>query len=531
MRVFAYTRVSSADQTRGASLGDQTGRIEQWLRENDHSLIANYSEHGSGGSAKNRKTFTQMMLDLSSIRPEVLIVDSADRFTRNTLDGGRWVSHITDLGVGLAIIEHDEGRLLDMRTHADRAFVANAFLIADAERDRMAKRQLKRYAATRAAGATTTNRPSWGLILAEGQRGRRRLMTDPRRGSVIAEVDRRILSGESVAKVVEWLKVEHPGSWSERSSLAQMLRDEQGSYVSTGARAAETQSRLREMFSERRHIFGRDRRRSVPVRNALETLERELRGETGERPPLRDHPLAGVLACGLCVAAGRRAESSLMTGYYVNGNSQPFALSCIGRRNGKRVHRRWSVGVHRIIPLLFDKLEKLRDPRVLDACWERWSAEPVTPQAASQRTGLERLLASCDEEEATIEIEVTAAFRLISSPRPGVVAEAERLLERCNANRLALAAKRSAILSRIADLPAPRVRLADRSLRRELSVNAEELLTGYQIDPATGAQWVQVDVQAVLRKWGRLIGPPVLSRLDETTHGAPLLRWDFIDSV
>jgi hypothetical protein len=433
------------------------------------------------------------------------------------------------LGVGLAIIEHDEGRLLDMRTHADRAFVANAFLIADAERERMAKRQLKRYAATRAAGATTTNRPSWGLTLAPGPRGRRSLMPDPARIGVIAEVDRRILAGESIAKVVEWLKVEHPGSWTERSSLAQMLRDEQGSYVGAGARAAETQSRLREMFSERRHIFGRDRHRSVPAPNALETLERELRGE---RPLLRDHPLAGVLACGLCAAAGRRAESSLMTGYYVTGNSQPFALSCIGRRNGKRVHRRWSVGVHRVIPLLFDELEKLRDPRVLDACWERWSGEPVTPQAPSQRALLERLLASCDEEEATIEIEVTAAFRLMTATVSGaVMAEAERLLERCNANRLALAAKRASILSRIADLPAPRVRLADRSLRQELRVNAEELLTGYQIDPATGAQWVQVDVQAVLRKWGRLIGPPVLSRLDETTHGAPLLRWDFIDAV
>jgi len=302
--------------------------------------------------------------------------------------------------------------------------------------------------------------------------------------------------------------------------------------VIAGVRSADTQSQLREMFAARRPIYGRNRkkREGKPL-DPVAALLRELEGAEG-RPPLREHPFSGLFACGACVRTGRAPADSLMAGYHATGNKHPFALKCVGSRGGKKVHSPFSMAVVRIMPLLYDKLIKLRDDRVADSVLERWAREPITPRLSVERDALERLLAACDEEEANLESQVGAAFALLASDRRGVRDEAERMLERSNANRMALSAKRAGLQSRLVDLPVPRARRLSGIGRDELRMNAEALLTGYQIDPETGTRWIDVDIRKTFEKWVRLIGPPVLYReAGSVKHGVPHLAWDFVDAV
>jgi hypothetical protein len=108
----------------------------------------------------------------------------------------------------------------------------------------------------------------------------------------------------------------------------------------------------------------------------------------------------------------------------------------------------------------------------------------------------------------------------MESGRAGVIAEAERVLDRANTDRLALRAKQSALKQRLADLPLP--------LRREIHVgsllfDAENLFTR----PA---------MRDALKRWVDAIGPPIWYGRKPRKQGRRLdslidVRWPFIDAV
>jgi DNA invertase Pin-like site-specific DNA recombinase len=317
-RVVTYTRVSSVgQQMEGASLGDQSERIERWLQSNGHTLVAAYSEQGSGGSAKNRLEFMRVMNDVEAITPDILCVDTSDRFTRNALDGGKWVSHLTDLGVRLAVIDDDEGRVLDMSVYSDRQYVTNAFMIADGERDRITKRIAKQYAERRRRGATCTNRPAFGLMLAGERKGHRRVIADPATAPVVQEVDRMILGGASQTAAIKFVR-DVPGAWRSRRGLILALLNDQ--YIAAGVRDVETAQRLKAL-----HASG--------VRRQL------FRSQKAKTRDVRKHEWAGLIACGQCVDAGYSTDECRMYGRYVQSNPNPWNVVCAGKATVRRSTR------------------------------------------------------------------------------------------------------------------------------------------------------------------------------------------------
>jgi hypothetical protein len=117
--------------------------------------------------------------------------------------------------------------------------------------------------------------------------------------------------------------------------------------------------------------------------------------ETGHPAPEdRQHDLSGLVASGVCADALGDARRALMIGRYIKSNPHPYTLTCKGIRGGQRYHaHEIHVAVHRILPLIADKLHKLRDPAVARAVLDRWLAEPVAVKRLSMQQTIEALLA------------------------------------------------------------------------------------------------------------------------------------------
>ncbi len=307
-----------------------------------------------------------------------------------------------------------------------------------------------------------------------------------------------LLDGASQAKVLAHV-APIKGAWRSRRGLELAIRNEE--YVRAGVRSIETQQRLRELYATnfRKQAFGSDRRHTTQT---------------------RDHEFAGLIACGQCVAAGYDAKDCRMTGRYIMVNPNPFNLVCDGKRGGTRVHAPTMIAVHLLLLPLIERLEKLRDPRVAEAVLERWQQEPLTDKFAKLRVVLEARLAATDDEEAALDARVNAAFRLMESGRIGVIAEAERVLEPANSDRLTLRAQRAALTQQFADLPLP--------VRRTVHVgsllyDAENLLT-------TAGR------RDALKRWVDTIAPPIWYGRKQRKQGAAPrfavdLRWPFLDDV
>jgi hypothetical protein len=309
-----------------------------------------------------------------------------------------------------------------------------------------------------------------------------------------------VIAGASQTAVIRFVQ-DIPGAWRSRRGLILALLNDQ--YVAAGVRDVETAQRLKAL-----HASG--------VRRQL------FRSQKAKTRDVREHEWAGLMACGQCVDAGYSTDECRMYGRYIQSNPNPWNVVCAGTRNGKAVHPYASISVHKLLAPLLDRLWKLRDPDVAQAVIERWQQEPTSDASARLRASLGAAIAKCDVDEAAIDTRVNAAIRLMVSDSPGVAKEAERVLGRANADRLAITAQRAGLMQKLADLPAPRRRTVD---ARELLGNAEAMM----IDPA-------VDFQPTFRRWITAIGPPIWYGRKKRAQGRRLdslvdLRWPFIDDV
>jgi len=259
MRVVTYARVSTKTQRdRGVSLDDQETRFGVFLERTGAIRVQAYAAAKSAGTVLQRKTFLRMFEELPSLSVDALVIDSLDRFTRDEFLGAEQFGKLRDMGVKLWELEHEDDRPLDLTRDADRDYVWGKFNDAEAERRRIKKRQQKRYAEARNRGATTTNRPAFGLRLV-GPKSAKRLEPDPTSAPIVKEVDRRILAGESQRKVVAWLEQVAPQAWRSRRGLQLALLDDDDAYVKAGVRTPETQAQLRALHGQHRQAFGYDR--------------------------------------------------------------------------------------------------------------------------------------------------------------------------------------------------------------------------------------------------------------------------------
>jgi hypothetical protein len=320
----------------------------------------------------------------------------------------------------------EDDRPLDLTRDADPDYVWQKFSDAEAERRRIRKRQKKRYEEQRKLRGSHDEPPRiWAAShRAEGAQppgARPGYRADPARGGspysfLLVNHSTRSSSGA----------VRLASAWTSRRGLSLTLWNDDNAYVKAGVRTPETQAALRALHGQYRQAYGYDRAgRAEPELTGDADLDafiqRSMNGHP--RPEDREDNLSGLVACGVCADAIGDPREALMIGRYLITNQNPFTLVCKGvrsERRGEHGQKRFHdkeihVCVHRIRPLIVDKLLKLRDPAVSQTVVTAWRDEPAPKEQRSLREMIERRLADLDKEERGLDRQARGAMRLAAS--------------------------------------------------------------------------------------------------------------------
>ena len=108
IKVYIYTRVSTAIQIDGYSLDAQKSRMKAYAEFNDYEIVGEYEDAGkSGKSIEGRVEFNRMMEDIKSGKDGVsyVLVFKLSRFGRNAADVLSTLQVMQDFGVNLICVE------------------------------------------------------------------------------------------------------------------------------------------------------------------------------------------------------------------------------------------------------------------------------------------------------------------------------------------------------------------------------------------------------------------------------------------
>jgi putative DNA-invertase from lambdoid prophage Rac len=149
-RLYGYTRVSTAEQTEGGSLGEQRRRIEGAAMVLGLEVERFFEDGGvSGAKALADRAEGRRLLEV--LRPgDTMVVAKLDRFARNAADALAQAEAFKRAGVDLIIV--DIG--LDPVTcnGVSKLFFTILSAVAEFERDRLRERQAEGQAAKLAKG-------------------------------------------------------------------------------------------------------------------------------------------------------------------------------------------------------------------------------------------------------------------------------------------------------------------------------------------------------------------------------------------
>ena len=310
MNVVTYARVSTVKQeTEGQSLVNQERAFEAWLARETATRIARYAESKSAKSIEGRAQFLRMIAELPILKPDLVIVDTIDRFSRNLKDGLDLLDRFRGHGIALLPLDWDDPINLD--SDRDWKSVVQELTAADYERRRIRSRIVKSFNARRARGATTHSFGPFGLV----KRGDA-LVPVPELIPVLRHAERLFLSGKSLRIVLEYVQRKAGRTaWKSQAGLHNFLVSAE--YSKAGIRSKRTQ----ELIDQRLAIFR----------------------EQAIKRTLFDHPMAGVVLCGLCLTLGFDPKRSKLGGcantgrMYTQGDA---ALDLVCQGKPGRPHKR-----------------------------------------------------------------------------------------------------------------------------------------------------------------------------------------------
>lgn len=134
IKVYTYTRVSTAMQTDGYSLDAQKARMKEYADYNDYEIVGTYEDAGkSGKSIEGRLEFNRMMEDIKSGKDGVsfVLVFKLSRFGRNAADVLSTLQVMQDFGVNLICVEDG----IDSSKDAGRLMISVLSAVAEIERE------------------------------------------------------------------------------------------------------------------------------------------------------------------------------------------------------------------------------------------------------------------------------------------------------------------------------------------------------------------------------------------------------------
>ena len=134
VKVYIYTRVSTAMQIDGYSLDAQKSRMKAYAEFNDYEIVGEYEDAGkSGKSIEGRVEFNRMMEDIKSGKDGVsyVLVFKLSRFGRNAADVLSTLQVMQDFGVNLICVEDG----IDSSKDAGKLMISVLSAVAEIERE------------------------------------------------------------------------------------------------------------------------------------------------------------------------------------------------------------------------------------------------------------------------------------------------------------------------------------------------------------------------------------------------------------
>lgn len=134
IKVYVYTRVSTAMQVDGYSLDAQKAKMKAYADYNDYEIVGKYEDAGkSGKSIEGRAQFSQMMEDIKSGKDGVsyVLVFKLSRFGRNAADVLSSLQVMQDFGVNLVCVEDG----IDSSKDAGKLMISVLSAVAEIERE------------------------------------------------------------------------------------------------------------------------------------------------------------------------------------------------------------------------------------------------------------------------------------------------------------------------------------------------------------------------------------------------------------
>ena len=134
IKVYTYTRVSTAMQVDGYSLDAQKAKMKAYADYNDYEIVGEYEDAGkSGKSIEGRAQFSQMMEDIKSGKDGVsyVLVFKLSRFGRNAADVLSSLQVMQDFGANLVCVEDG----IDSSKDAGKLMISVLSAVAEIERE------------------------------------------------------------------------------------------------------------------------------------------------------------------------------------------------------------------------------------------------------------------------------------------------------------------------------------------------------------------------------------------------------------
>jgi len=107
-KAFAYARVSTGEQAKGYSLEAQLDEIKRYCSERNISLVKMFSDSESGSKLTERLGLMDLLDNVDSIKPHIVIATESDRLSRNTMQFGWIDTHLSIKGVQLVLVNEKQ---------------------------------------------------------------------------------------------------------------------------------------------------------------------------------------------------------------------------------------------------------------------------------------------------------------------------------------------------------------------------------------------------------------------------------------
>ena len=167
IKVYIYTRVSTAMQIDGYSLDAQRTRMRAFAEFNDYEVAGEYEDAGkSGKSIEGRDEFNRMMEDIKTGKDDVsfVLVFKLSRFGRNAADVLSTLQTMQDFGVNLICMEDG----IDSSKDAGKLMISVLSAVAEIERENIRVQTMEGRIQKAREGKWNGGFPPYGYSLKDG---------------------------------------------------------------------------------------------------------------------------------------------------------------------------------------------------------------------------------------------------------------------------------------------------------------------------------------------------------------------------